>query len=158
MQKLKQTIDKGIEWILITIMTILTLVVLWQVFTRFVLNDPSSWTEELAKYLLVWVSILGAAYVTGQRAHIAIDIVLQRSSPTRKKRLLLLIDIIVFLFALVVLVIGGINLVQITLPQISSALQIPLGYVYSIIPISGLIIMMYKLAEFFSPDQKSLPN
>ena len=119
---------------------------------------PSSWTEELAKYLLVWVSILGAAYVTGQRAHIAIDIVLQRSSPTRKKRLLLLIDIIVFLFALVVLVIGGINLVQITLPQISSALQIPLGYVYSIIPISGLIIMMYKLAEFFSPDQKSLPN
>ena len=158
MQKIKQSLDKGIEWILITIMAILTLVVLWQVFTRFVLNDPSSWTEELAKYLLVWVSILGAAYVSGQRAHIAIDIVLQRSSPNNQRKLRFAIDIIIFLFALIVLVIGGINLVQITLPQISSALQIPLGYVYSIIPVSGLIIMVYSGIEILGSPRKSVPN
>ena len=71
MQKIRRTIDKVLAWFLIGLMGIAVLNVLWQVFTRWVLQDPSSYTEELARYLLIWIGLLGAAYAAGLTAHAA---------------------------------------------------------------------------------------
>ncbi len=151
MEKFRNTLNRGIEFLLIALMGGLTIVVLWQVIARYIMTNPSSWTEELARFMLVWVSILGAAYVSGRREHIAIDILQQRMKPERKRKFQVFIDIIIILFAFFVFVLGGSNLVEITLHQISSAMRIPLGYVYAIIPFSGVLIIIYALLDIFYP-------
>ena len=151
MEKFRNTLNRGIEFLLIVLMGGLTIVVLWQVIARYIMTNPSSWTEELARFMLVWVSILGAAYVSGRREHIAIDILQQRMKPERKRKFQVFIDFIIILFAFFVFVLGGVNLVEITLHQISSAMRIPLGYVYAIIPFSGVLIIIYALLDIFYP-------
>ncbi len=146
MNKVKKIIDSVLRWFLIFIISLMTLNVLWQVFTRFVLQNPSSFTEELARYTLVWLGILGASYVAGQKMHLAIDLLSQKLEGKSKIYLEIFIQVSVFFFSLVVMVIGGYRLVLITLSlnQISAALQVPLGYVYLVLPISGALILFYS--------------
>lgn len=134
-------------------MAVMTINVLWQVFSRFVLQSPSSFTEELARYMLVWVGILGASYVAGQKMHLAIDLLPTKLKGKSKAYLEIFIETCIFIFALVVMVIGGIRLVTITLTlnQISAALQVQLGYVYTVIPLSGILMMFYSI--FFIKEQ-----
>jgi TRAP-type C4-dicarboxylate transport system permease small subunit len=145
MEKVKRRVDKILEWALIILMAANVLNVLWQVFTRFILKDPSSFTEELARFLLIWVGLLGAGYAVGQKMHLAIDVVV-KSLPEKARRLAeSAIQAFIFLFAFLVMVYGGIRLVSITLRlnQISAALRIQLGYVYLVLPLSGFLIMFY---------------
>jgi TRAP-type C4-dicarboxylate transport system permease small subunit len=145
--KFEKRLNKILEVFLVILMSVLVVDVLWQVISRYLLSSPSSFTDELAGYLLIWVGMLGAAYVAGRQEHLAIDIVLQRSRPPVQKRLSMFIHISIFLFALSVMVVGGIILMytRFVLGVKSAALQLPLGYVYIVMPISGLIIMYYKV-------------
>ncbi|MGB3618789.1 MAG: TRAP transporter small permease, partial [Catalinimonas sp.] len=132
--------------------------VLWQVASRDLVGRPSAFTDELARYLLVWLGLLGAAYATGQRLHLAIDLVPRSAGPVGQRRLNLIINTVVILFALTVMVIGGVNLVYITLylEQNSPALNVPLGYVYAALPLSGLLILfysVYNLLHHARPDE-----
>ncbi|CAN5487847.1 TRAP transporter small permease [soil metagenome] len=120
--------------------------VLWQVATRFILGDPSAFTDELARYLLIWIGLLGGAYASGKQLHLAIDLLPMRLAGRPSGTVLtIVIKSLVFLFALFVLVLGGGRLVYIVtvLDQSSAALGVPLGVVYAVIPASGLIIMYY---------------
>lgn len=157
MKKAKHQVDRTLEAVLITLMAADVVTVLWQVFTRFILRDPSSFTEELARFLLIWVGLLGAGYAAGQKLHLAVDVVLQSLSPRRRHQAGLLIQTLVFLFALAVMVIGGIRLVSVTLRlhQISAALRVKLGYVYLVLPLSGLLLMFYA-AVFFREHIRAL--
>jgi TRAP-type C4-dicarboxylate transport system permease small subunit len=150
--KLRKAIDNLLGTLVTIFMGILVLNVLWQVASRFIVGHPSSFTDELAGYLLIWVGLLGAAYVTGQRQHLAIDLISRKMSEKGQHRLQIFINSLITLFAIVVLIIGGSNLVFITfyLNQISSALQIPIGYVYLVLPISGLFIIYYAVSDIFS--------
>lgn len=147
MIKFQKKLNRVLEIFLVILVSVLVVDVLWQVFSRYLLSSPSSFTDELAGFLLIWVGVLGAAYVSGKKEHLAIDILLQKSPPVRKKNLQILIHILVFLFAFTVMVVGGIILMytRFYLEVKSAALQLPLGYVYVILPISGLIIMFYEL-------------
>jgi len=147
LDKVKKGIDKLLELALIVLMGANVLNVLWQVFTRFVLRNPSSFTEELARYLLIWVGLLGASYAAGKKMHLAIDVVLQALKKKTKIWTEIIIQISLFLFSFFVMVIGGLRLVTITLTlnQISAALRIKLGYVYLVLPLSGLLIMFYAV-------------
>lgn len=147
--KILDKVNRGLEIVLIFLTSILVLDVLWQVFSRYVLSSPSSFTDELAGYLLIWVSLLGAAYVAGKREHLAIDILLQRSGPDRQRILRILIQSVILGFSATVLVIGGSWLVytRFYLGVKSAALQIPLGYVYIVLPISGLLIIFYSIGH-----------
>ena len=73
MKKIRNSIEKIIEWVLISLLGIMVINVLWQVFSRFFTSNPSSFTDELARYLMIWLGILGAAYVAGINEHVAID-------------------------------------------------------------------------------------
>jgi TRAP-type C4-dicarboxylate transport system permease small subunit len=153
---IKNKVNRILEWVLITLMAVNVLNVLWQVFTRFVVKDPSSFTEELARYLLIWVGLLGASYAAGQKMHLAIDIVLKAVAGKIRNLAELCIQLFIFLFAFFVMVIGGIRLVVITLKlsQISAALRLQLGYVYLVLPLSGLLIMFYA-SVFFMERMRS---
>lgn len=146
---LREKVDKVVERCLVIILGVMVVNVLWQVFTRFVVGTPSSFTDELARYLMIWLGLLGAAYVAGKNMHVAIDYFAQRSSDKTRKNLSFIVSLIIILFCLVAFVIGGSRLVYITyiLGQNSPALQIPLALVYIIIPISGVLIIYYKLSD-----------
>jgi TRAP-type C4-dicarboxylate transport system permease small subunit len=146
--KFHSIFNKILEVMLVVLMSVLVLDVLWQVISRYTpFIDPSSFTDELAGYLLIWVSLLGAAYVTGTKEHLAIDLLLQRSPARRKRILSIIIQVCILLFALSVMVTGGIWLMytRFLLGVKSAALQIPLGFVYIVLPLSGLIIAYYSI-------------
>jgi len=145
----KKYVDKFLGSLVTFFMGILVLNVLWQVASRFLVGKPSSFTDELAGFLLIWVGLLGAAFATGQKQHLAIDLISKKLSEKRKRNLHVFINILMASFAMVVLIIGGSNLVYITfyLGQISSALQIQIGYVYLVLPISGVFIIYYTIVD-----------
>jgi TRAP-type C4-dicarboxylate transport system permease small subunit len=146
LERAKKRIDKLLELALFILMGANVLNVLWQVFTRFVLRNPSSFTEELARYLLIWVGLLGASYAAGKKMHLAIDVVLQALKKKTKIWTEIIIHVFILLFSFLVMVVGGLRLATITLTlnQTSAALQIKLGYVYLVLPLSGLLIMFYS--------------
>ncbi len=151
MVSLVQSINRIIEWVLVVIFSLLILDVLWQVFSRYILGQSFSFTEEFARFALIWLVVLGAAYLNGQREHLSMDFLLRKLKPDQLKTRLRIIDLLMLIFALVVMVIGGGNLVYITLHlgQISPAMHISLGYVYAIVPFSGFLIIFYSIYNIF---------
>lgn len=151
MQKLVSVVTKTLSFVLIVLMAVIVLDVTWQVVTRFILKNPSSFTEELAGFLLIWIGLLGASYALYTRAHLGIDILTTKLKGDRKRFVEIIIYAIVFLFALVVLVIGGIRLVNLvfTLNQVSPAMGIPMGYVYLVLPLTGVLMMFYSAAFIY---------
>ena len=149
---IRKTVDIILARFVIIVMAVLVIDVLWQVTSRYIMREPSSWTDELAGFLLIWVGLFGAAYATGKKDHLAIDLLPRRLSPEKRKYLDIVINALIGSFALIVMVIGGVRLVYITfrLNQISSALEIPVGIVYLVVPISGLFILYYAIDEIIN--------
>jgi len=162
--RLRAAIDRLLTTMLVVIMAVMVVNVVWQVFTRFVLATPSSYTEELARYLLIWLTLLGGAYAAGQRQHLAIDLVTSRWRGARRRRLEQAVYLVVFAFAFGVMVVGGARLVYISfaLAQVSAALQVSLGYVYLAVPLAGLVIVFYAAAGWLDArapdDARALGN
>lgn len=143
--KLKLTLDRFIQAIIAVLMGLMVLNVTWQVFSRYVLGDPSSFTDELSRYSMIWLGLLGAAFVSGKQGHLAIDVFVEKMKAKNLLYLQLIIHAMVIFFGAVIMVGGGINLVYISqlLQQKSATLQVPLSWVYSIIPISGVLVVYY---------------
>lgn len=148
------SIHRFLGYFLAALLGFMVLNVLFQVGARYIFANPSSVTEEMARYLLIWLGLLGAAYATGERMHLAIDLLPQRLDGQAKRQLQIFIHVLVSLFALGALVIGGSYLIYITLSthQNSAALNVPLGYVYTALPLSGLLIILYALQGILQHD------
>jgi TRAP-type C4-dicarboxylate transport system permease small subunit len=136
-------------------MVALVACVVWQVFSRYVLGAPSTSTDEMARFLFIWVGLLGAAFTLGQKKHLAMDFMLLALDGRKKATLQLLITLIGLFFAVVIMVFGGGSLVLKTLSvgQISPVLGLEMGWVYSAIPISGVCMILYLLRDLFAPTQ-----
>ncbi|MEP2026156.1 MAG: TRAP transporter small permease [Reichenbachiella sp.] len=154
---MREKIDQILEYILSLLLGLMVLNVLWQVASRFLLNDPSAFTDELSRYLLIWVGLLGAAYASGKGMHVAIELLERALSPKKQRIQQLSIQVIIIVFAFLVLIVGGIRLVHISfqLGQTSSAMHIPLGYVYLALPLSGVLIAYYSFSDFIKLLKKN---
>ena len=146
MKQLKRKVDQALGGFVALAMALAVATVLWQVFLRYVLADPISSTDELVRYLLIWIGLLGAAYAAGQRLHLAIDLLPAKLEGRSRHLLDLGVQTLIFVFALAVMVIGGSQLVRLTLMlgQTSAALGVPLGWVYLVLPLAGLFLMLYS--------------
>jgi len=133
--------------LLVILMSAIVIDVTIQVVSRYLFQSPFSFTDELAGFLLIWVGLLGSAYATGEKQHLAIDLISGGLSAQRKRQLDVLINAIVVLFALGVLGVGGFWLVYTSFlfGQVSAALELPLGYVYLVVPVSGFLIAYYAI-------------
>lgn len=151
---LRRITDKIIEKSLITIMAVMVVNVLWQVFTRYIMGNPSSFTDELARYLMIWIGVLGAAYVSGKRLHVSIDFLPSKCSVKTQKKLAKVVSLIIIIFSTTALIVGGGRLVYVSfiLGQQSPALQIPLALVYLALPISGVLIVFYKVSDILNKE------
>lgn len=145
-------IDRALGVLLVGLMSLMVLTVSWQVATRYLLNSPSSYTEELATYLLIWISLLGAAYALRVRAHLGLDILMRRLRADRRRSMRMVAHGVIIAFSLVVLVFGGGWLVYVTLDlnQLSAAFQVPVGYVYLALPLSGLLMTYYSAVAMYN--------
>ena len=148
----KKTLDSILAHLLVLLMGLMVLNVLWQVFSRYVLGEPSAFTDELARFLMIWLGLLGAAYVSGKKGHVAIDVLAKRASVKNQEWLKRGVSSFIILFCLAAMVTGGGWLVFTTyeLKQLSPALGLPLAYVYIVIPLSGLIVVYYKFFDILS--------
>jgi len=151
---MRKTIDLILSRLVIIVMTVLVLDVLIQVASGIVIrvSNPFSFTDELAEFLLIWVGLLGAAYVSGQKQHLAIELIYRRLSEKNTRRLNIFISILIILFATSVLVIGGIRfvIINIKMEQLSAAMQLPVWYVYLVLPLSGLFIIYYAVDDILT--------
>lgn len=150
--KLRTVIDQIVRGILVVLMAVIVLDVSLQVISRYLFQSPFSFTDELAGFLLVWVGLLGSAYATGERQHLAIDLISGSLSPKSKRYIDLLINFFVVTFALGVLGVGGTWLVYTSFifGQVSASMQISLGYVYMVVPLSGLLIAYYSIDNTYN--------
>lgn len=145
MKQLRNIIDKAMRSLCAVAMAALTLLVIWQVFTRYILNHPSTWSEELAAYMFAWVTVFGAAYVFGKREHMNIPVIVERFSSVNQNSLQILAEVLNLIFALTVMVYGGFEITKLTMGQLSSSLPLQMGYFYMCIPISGIFIALYSV-------------
>lgn len=144
---MRESVDRYTKLVLVILMGILVVDVIWQVFTRYILQAPSTFTDELARFLLIWVSLLGAAYASGKKMHLAIDLLPNKLEEENRRRLNILINGLIIVFALSVMVMGGILLVYYTMHQPSPSLNFPMGIVYAVVPLSGLLVSYYKIND-----------
>ena len=129
----------------------------WQVFTRYILDNPSSWSEELVSYMFAWMSLLGAFIVTSERGHMNIPILVDMTKPGVQKLLLCLGETIAFLFSLVILVFGGVQIANLAMGQMTSSLGVPIGIFYVVLPLCGVLNMLFtalNIIEILSNREK----
>ncbi|MEJ2257930.1 MAG: TRAP transporter small permease [Woeseiaceae bacterium] len=150
MKNVLAALDHALRWALIVLMVGLVLAVTWQVISRYLFASPSSWTEEIARFLLIWIGTLGAAYAFRLNAHIGLDLLPKKLTGDAARRLHWFTQCVIIVFAVAVLVIGGSRLVYLTwdLRQYSAVLGLPIAFVYSIIPVTGVLVVIYALAAF----------
>lgn len=128
----------------------MVLLTCWQVFTRYVLQNPSTWSEELVGYLFAWMSLLGASLVTCERGHMNIPIIVERFSEPIQKLLNCLGEVIAFLFSAVILVFGGVQITTLAMGQMTSSLGVPIGIFYIVLPLCGVLNMIYTVLNIIN--------
>jgi len=143
--KLKKVLDRVILFVASFLLIILVLGALWQIFSRYILSSPSTFTNELLGFLLVWTSMLGASYAFGSNQHLALTFVKDKMKGKNGLIITIINDIFIVAFTLIVLIRGGIEAVTLTMSQTTPILGVPVGIVYLILPISGFIVLTYKL-------------
>ncbi len=149
METIKKILDKILSTLCILLFGGLVVLVTWQVFTRFVLNNPSTFSEELAKYCFVWLVVFGASFVFGENGHMRIEFI-QNSMPNKLRMAMqIFIEISIILFSALVLISGGLTTTKIAWTQMSAALNVPVGYLYAVMPISGFFIIFYSLYNIY---------
>lgn len=145
--KLNRLLIKILEITVMLVMGILVCDVLWGVFSRKVIQHQSSWTEELARMLLVWVSLLGASIGFIRGSHLGVDYFVGKLSVKMQTICKIVVYLLVAFFTAVVMIYGGIRLVVSTFQadQVLQALRIKVWYVYLVVPISGFFIFVFSI-------------
>jgi TRAP-type C4-dicarboxylate transport system permease small subunit len=147
LRPLEKGLTKGLELLIIATVALLVVDVLWGVFTRYALGAQAKWSEELARFLLVWVALLGGALAFRSKAHLGVDYFVNRLHPAARKLTAVTAHLVVLFFAGAVLMLGGTRVVSETLAleQTTAALGWKMGYVYLALPISGFFVALYTL-------------
>lgn len=147
-------VDSFLNRFLQFLLVLVTVVVTWQVFSRYVLNDPSSFTEELARFLLIWITLLGCVLAYRHNNHLGLDMIYTQAEDSYRKVMYFIIHASVGIFALCVMIIGGFLLMNMTeqLGQSSPVMGIDISMVYSVVPLSGLLILLYSINALLYPE------
>mgnify|MGYP001624035145 FL=1 len=155
MKKLKQMIDKAVEWFSIALVIVMVLLVLWQVIARYLLNSPSSFSEALTRYLFVWLVLITSTYAFGSREHMYISALNDRLRGKIRTVVNILIEVLTILFAACVMVFGGSIITRMQMVSLDSSLHIPMGVVYAVIPVCGVITVFYCICNILEELEKA---
>ena len=149
MANIRKVMSKILSVASAVLLSFMTVLVLWQVFTRYVLDNPAAFTEELVKYSLMWTAFIGAAYAFFTRDHMALTLIKDKVTGVKHKILVSFIDILILLLAVFVFIIGGFMLALSARQEFSALLGIPRSLVYAITPISGIFITIAQIINLY---------
>lgn len=157
MKQLRNTLThilNGLAGISFLAMVILTC---WQVFTRYILQNPSSWSEELVSYLFAWMSLLGASLITSERGHMNIPVIVEKMPETLKKGFAVFAEVVAFVFSAVILLYGGVQITSLAMGQMTSSLGVAIGVFYIVLPLSGVLNMVYTAMNIYDIVKGNIP-
>ncbi len=149
MKACMKAVNALLRIVLAVLVAIMVVVCCWQVITRFVLQNPSKYTEEILRYLLIWLTMLGAPYAYGAGKQLAIDLLVVKFSPKGQLYTRIFVEVIVLILSAAVLVYGGISVALNAHGQISAAMKLPMEFYYACIPIGGALMILYSLDRLF---------
>lgn len=149
MANIRKVMSKILSVASAVLLSFMTVLVLWQVFTRYVLDNPAAFTEELVKYSLMWTAFIGAALAFFTRDHMALTLVKDKVKGVPQKVLSVFIDGLILALAILVFVIGGFMLAVSAKQEFSALLGVPRSLVYAIAPISGIFISIAQIINLY---------
>ncbi|WP_319560455.1 TRAP transporter small permease [Marispirochaeta sp.] len=141
---LKSIFNRIEEYIVVGLLAIMSIVLGLQVFFRYVLNMPLSWSEEMARYLFIWITFIGAGYGVKHHYHIEME-ALFNCFPESFQKIVLVVTNITCILAYGCIIPDSVRFVANQSKIVSTAMKIPMGFVYVSIPI-GCLILIVRLA------------
>lgn len=145
----RRGLTKALQWVVILLMTLLVFDVLWGVVSRYALGQQAKWSEELARLLLVWVSLFGASVAFGMKAHLGLDYFASKLHPSAGRLNAIVGALITLLFAVLVFGVGGWALVQKTMASGQTMVALPIAkwWEYAALPVSGVFMIVFLLEQ-----------
>lgn len=145
LKSIRNVMNKVLSTISIAIFAAMVLIGSYQILVRYLFNKPSTVSEELLTYSFTWLALLAAAYVFGRRDHMRMGFLADKLPEGKLKILNICIECVTILFSLVVMVYGGAQITALSMTQKTASLGIPMGYIYLIVPVVGVIIVIYGI-------------
>ena len=150
MQSLRNVLNRIMNVLAGVSLIAMTVLTCWQVFTRYILGNPSTWSEELVGYLFAWASLFGASLITGERGHMNIPVVVERMPAKVQKFFAIFGEVIAMLFSAIILIYGGYKITLLAMGQMTSSLGVAVGVFYVAMPVCGVINILYTVLNIYN--------
>ncbi|MDO5410034.1 MAG: TRAP transporter small permease [Lachnospiraceae bacterium] len=161
LHRIRKGIDAVLSTACILLFALMVVVGTYQIVTRFVFNAPSTVSEELLTYSFAWMALLSAAYIFGKRDHMRMGFMADKLTGTKRKILEIAIEVLILVFAASVLIYGGFTIMNLTMTQKTASLGVMMGVIYTVVPLSGILIFVYGILNIIdlcvgdTPEHKS---
>lgn len=142
---IRTLIDKTISAACCFLFATMIVIGTYQILTRYIFNSPSTVSEELLTYAFTWMALLISAYLFGKREHMRVAFLADKVTGRAKLALDIATEALIVIIAAVVLVYGGFRIMELTLMQKTASLGISMGSVYSVVPLTGILTVIYGL-------------
>jgi TRAP-type C4-dicarboxylate transport system permease small subunit len=136
-----EIMDRAVNWFLALLMAAMVVIISAQVWYRFILNDPLSWSEEAGRYLFVWISFMGAAAGVRYQVHLGIDLMDKILSPKQYKWVVILMNLIIQVFLLMIIY-WGFKILGVIKFQESPSMHISMRYPYMAVPVGAIFMFI----------------
>ena len=145
--KLKKVINNVIKYVLIALLVAMCAVVFWQVVSRYVIGKSSRWSEEVARYIMVWIAFIGAAAGVTNKSHLGFTLLTKRIKDERLHKAVTLFSYLMLIFFSYALVHYGYIYAVEGAKQRMMSLPVTMSWVYGVIPAGGLLIILNSIFE-----------
>ncbi len=145
LHKIRKAIDVVLSSACAVLFAAMVVIGTYQIVTRFIFKNPSTVSEELLTYSFTWMALLASALVFGKRDHMRMGFLADKIGKAGQKVLNIFSEVLIMLLAGSVMIYGGVTIMELTMTQSTASLGIPMGVVYTIIPLSGCLIVLYSI-------------
>ena len=147
MKKVEKVLDTVMRFLMALAMLTLLAFGTWQIFTRWVLGNPSTFTDELLRYVLIIAGFIGSAYCFYRDEHLALTLITDKAKGPFKLALDIFIEVCILFFVIYVFIFGGFKLAN-TATNVSSVMHIPMKSLYMVEPICGILIVLARILKY----------
>lgn len=144
-EKIKKILNQTLSVICAALLAFMSILTCYQVFMRYVIHRPSTMSEDILSFSFVWISLLATALVFGERDHMNLSFFVGKMTPKMQKVIAVFSEVLVLAVSILVFLYGGKGLLGVGALQVSPTLGITMDIIYSVVPISGILIMAYAI-------------
>ncbi|MCI8834524.1 MAG: TRAP transporter small permease [Ruminococcus sp.] len=145
LKKLRKGMDTVLSTACFIIFAFMVCVGTYQIVVRYFFNSPSTVSEELLTYSFTWMALLASAYVFGKRDHMRMGFIADKLTGKKKMVMEIAIELLILAFSVIVLIFGGFSIMNLTMTQVTASLGIPMGTVYTVVPLTGVLVVVYAI-------------